>query len=165
MKKSMHQITNVIALALVIASGCREAGTIVQTGGESVPASITPRAEVATSGTIALVTLVLDVRGEVGKIGSFTGRLRFNPAALQYEAEVDLLDGTLRASNPGAGVIRVAGASTSGMNVAKLAAFRFTVKNGAVPQDISFEVEEVHELSRLNLQASLVRSPATEERP
>lgn len=161
----MNRTVAALALVVVVASGCREAGTIVQTGAESAPASITARTDVATSGETAVVTLVLDVRGDVGKVGSFTGRLRFNPAALHYEGEVELSDGTLRASNPGTGVVRVAGASTAGVNVARLAAFRFTIANASAPQNLSFELDELHELSRVSLQARLTSAVPAEQRP
>ena len=161
----MNRTAVALTLVLMIASGCREAGTIVQTGAESVPASITARADVASTGATAVVTLLLDVRGDVGKVGSFTGRLRFNPAALHYEGEVELSDGTLRAANPGAGVVRVAGASTAGVDVARLAVFRFTVTNAHAPQDVVFELDELHELSRVSLQARLTSSVTAEQRP
>ncbi|MBC7673110.1 MAG: hypothetical protein H7247_11880 [Polaromonas sp.] len=161
----MNRTAVALILVLVIAGGCREAGTIVQTGAESVPASITARADVVSTGESAVVTLVLDVRGDVGKVGSFTGRLRFNPAALHYEGEVELSDGTLRASNPGAGVVRVAGASTVGVNVARLAVFHFTVINASAPRNVAFELDELHELSRINLQARLTSSVPAEQRP
>lgn len=153
-------------LAVVVAvGGCRETGTFVQSGVESGPAAISPRAVVVTTGASTLVTLVLDVHGDVGKIGSVTGRLRFNPSALRYDGEVDLADGTMRASNPEASDIRVASASALGLNVARLATFRFVVIDAALPQNLTFDVEELHELSRTNLQAQVVRTGDAGARP
>jgi hypothetical protein len=105
-----------------------------------------------------VVTVALDVSGTVGKLGSFTGRLHFDPAGLQYVGEVAVSDGTMRASNRVGDVIRVAGISTAGVNVAQLATVRFKVVNGSALESLHFDLEEVHELSRASL-LSLVRSP------
>ena len=144
----------VVALSLGV-GGCRDASRILQSSGQPVPRAIAPRAIVTTSGANAVVTLVLDVRGDVGKIGSFTGRLRYDPAVLTYDGDVALTDGTLRASNPALGEIRVAGASVTGVDVARLAVFRFIVKDASALRDVRFEIDELHELSHADLRASV----------
>jgi hypothetical protein len=151
------------ALALGLAAqGCRDAANLVSTTGHLAPRSITPRVVVAPNGSGAVLTLALDVRGDVGKIGSFTGRLLFDPTALFYDGEVPFSDGTDRASNPGDGVIRVAGASLNGVDVTNLAAFRFKVINAAALQQVRLELDEVHELSRANLNVLVRRSPVAQ---
>ena len=65
----------------------------------------------------------------------------------------------------GAGVVRVAGASTVGVNVARLAVFHFTVTNASAPRNVAFELDELHELSRVSLQARLTSSVPAEQRP
>jgi hypothetical protein len=150
------------ALALVLglaAQGCRE-GVPATTAGAIVARSITPKVDVAQDGAFAVVTLALDLRGDVGRIGSYTGRLLFDASALTFDTEVSPVDGTERASNPGAGVIRVAGAAVNGVNVAALAAFRFKVVNAAALQAVRLELDEVHEISRADLKALVRRPPA-----
>lgn len=136
-------------------SSCRDAGGVVQTGNQAVPRSITPRAAVTTSGNTAIVTLELDVHGAVGRIGSFTGRLHFDPAGLSYEGDTPWA--TLLAVNAGTGEIRVAGASPDGVDVTRLAELRFTVRNPTALQTLQFDLDEVHEVSRADVQATLRR--------
>ncbi len=159
--KSSIRLLPCVAIALAIAaSGCHEYRSVVPTVDQPASRSITPRIDVTSSGTSAVITLALDVQGDVGKIGSFTGRLHFDPAGLAYDDEVVLSDGTLRASNPGVGEIRFAGASAAGVEIAALAKFRFTVKNAAALQGVRFDLEEIHELTRADTHASVQRSPA-----
>ncbi len=155
-----QRVPVLVALAVSLTGvGCRDAGNVVQALGQPVPKSVTPVTSVALSGSNAIVTLVLDLRGDVGKIGSFTGRLRFDPAVMTYVGEIGIDDGTLRVSNPGTGEIRVAGASASGINAAVLASFRFVATDTAALRRITFAIEELHELSHADLQP-IVRSAA-----
>lgn len=161
MKNSIRRLPALVTVALALAaSACHDVSPIMQSATGAVPRAITPSTTIAVTGSSAVITLVLDTRGMVGQIGSFTGRLRFDPATLAYDSEVALSDGTLRASNPGAGEIRVAGASAAGIDLTQLAAFRFTLKNAAGLPGVRFELEELHELTRADLQASVLRSAA-----
>lgn len=149
-------LTAVGLATVVAAAGCHDADRALSATSADAPRSITPRAIVTRDGSAAIITLVLDVRGDVGKIGSFTGRLRFDPAALSYDREESLSDGTMRASNPETGSVRVAGASLSGVDVAQLAAFRFKVIDADALNALQFDIDELHELSRANVN-NLVR--------
>jgi hypothetical protein len=105
-----------------------------------------------------VVTIALDVGSQVGQLGSFTGRLRFDSLALGYVGEMTLSDGTARASNREGGVVRVAGMSASGIDATHIAAFRFKVVNPAALGAMQFDLEEIHEISHANM-ASFVRRP------
>ncbi|HYU09087.1 MAG TPA: cohesin domain-containing protein [Gemmatimonadales bacterium] len=79
------------------------------------------------------------------KVGSYTGRLHFDPAALQYKAEVTINDG-LRVANPngaGAGEIRFAGANATGFADLTLYSATFTVKAASWSRDLSLQMEEL----------------------
>ncbi len=79
------------------------------------------------------------------KVGSYTGRLHFDPAALQYKAEVAINDG-LRVANPngaGTGEIRFAGASATGFADLTLYSATFTVKAASWSRDLSLQMEEL----------------------
>lgn len=152
-----------VALSVTMAA-CRDTN-LTRPIGSSSPRSITPRVIVTRdTGATALVTVALDVSSTVGKLGSFTGRVHFDPAALVYVGDISLGDGTMRASNRVNDVVRVAGISTTGINVAQLATFRFRVVDPAALERLYFELEEVHELSRGDL-LSLVRSPTAPRAP
>ena len=112
-------------------------------------------------GDTAFVTLWIDVRGDVGKIGSFTGRLRYDQAVLEYGGEVAITDGTLRAVNPGSGEVRVAGASAAGVDRASLAVFRFRMRNGSENPGLQFDLDELHELSRVDARVNMQRRVGT----
>ena len=145
-----------VALAL-LATGCRDATNIVDSGQPLSKPSITPRANLVMRADTALVTVWLDVRGDVGKIGSFTGRLRYDQAVLEYGGEVPVNDGALRAVNAGAGEVRVAGASAAGVDRTSLAQFRFRVRNATGNPDLQFDLDELHELSRADARANMQR--------
>ena len=141
-------------------AACRDTTGLTRTATSNAPHSITPKLLILNdTGRTALVTVALDVSGNVGKLGSFTGRLHFDPASLDYSGEVAIGDGTTRATNRVGDVIRVAGISTGGVDVARLVTFRFRVLDKTALATLRFDLEEVHEVSATNL-LSLVRSPS-----
>ena len=156
--------TRLLCVAL-LAAGCRDTASLTRPMTSNAPRSITPKLVVhADTGSTVLVTLALDVGGNVGTLGSFTGRVHFNAASLDYIGEVAIGDGTTRAVNRVDDVIRVAGISTGGVNVARLGTFRFRVNDKAALATMRFDLDEVHELSTTNL-LSLVRSPSLVRAP
>lgn len=79
------------------------------------------------------------------KVGSYTGRLHFDPAMLQYKAEVAINDG-LRVANPNGaagGEIRFAGASATGFADLTLYSATFTVKGTSWSRDLTLLMEEL----------------------
>lgn len=149
----------------VLLAGCRETASLTRPTAANAPRSIAPKLVVrGDTGGTALVTVALELSGNVGTLGSFTGRLHFNPSSLQYDSEVAIADGTTRAVNHVGDVIRVAGISTSGVDANRLATFRFRVIDKAGLETMRFDLEEVHEISATNL-LSLVRSPNTGRLP
>lgn len=147
-----------LGATLALTTGCRDASNIVDTGQQLSKPSITPRTNLVMRGDTALVTVWIDVRGDVGKIGSFTGRLRYDQTALEYVGEVAINDGTLRAVNAGPGDVRVAGASAAGVDRASLATFRFRVRNASAVPELQFDLDELHELSRADARVNMQRS-------
>lgn len=96
------------------------------------------------------------------KLGSFTGRLRFNPARLEFKAENAINDG-LRVANPGnaaRGEIRFAGASAAGFTQLVLYDGTFQVKSANYAADLGLQMEELSAaMSLTNLQAQLRVNP------
>lgn len=153
-----------ISVAL-LGAACRDTTGLTRPTASNAPRTISPKLLVVSdTGKTALVTLALDVSGNVGKLGSFTGRLHFDPASLEYSGEVAIGDGTTRATNRVGDVIRVAGISTGGVDVARLVTFRFRVLDKTALAALRFDLEEVHEVSATNL-LSLVRSPSVTRIP
>jgi hypothetical protein len=79
------------------------------------------------------------------KLGSFTGRLRFNPARLTFRTENAISDG-LRVSNPAgatSGEIRFAGASPTGFTNLVLYDGTFEVKSANYATDLALQMEEL----------------------
>jgi hypothetical protein len=131
----------------------------------SAPRAIVPRIIITRdTGATFVATVALDVSGTVGKIGSFTGSLRFDATRVVYVGDVAATDGTTRVFNHVTDAIRVAGISTNGVNVAQVAAFRFVARDASALQAMHFDLEEVHELSRASL-LSLVRAPNVNRTP
>jgi hypothetical protein len=96
------------------------------------------------------------------KVGSYTGRLRFDPAALVFRSENKINDG-LRVSNPtGAtgGDIRFAGASATGFTNLTLFDGAFEVKRTDYQQQLALELPELSSaLTLTNLQPQLNVTP------
>ena len=96
------------------------------------------------------------------KLGSYTGRLRFNPARLEYKTENAISDG-LRIANPlnaARGEIRFAGASAAGFTQLVLYDGTFEVKGANYAADLALQMEELSAaMSLTNLQAQLRVSP------
>jgi len=162
--KARTRLVHLLCAASLVA-GCRDTAGLTRPTTASAPRSITPKLVVRTdTGHTVLVTLALDVSGNVGTLGSFTGRVHFDAASLEYDGEVAIGDGTMRAVNHVGDVVRVAGISTSSVNAARLATFRFTVLDKAALETMRFDLEEVHESSTTNL-LTLVRSPSVSRAP
>lgn len=79
------------------------------------------------------------------KVGSYTGRLHFDAAALQYKAEVTINDGlrVANANGAGAGEIRFAGASAAGFSDLTLYSATFTVKSADWLRQLTLQMEEL----------------------
>ncbi|HEV8305236.1 MAG TPA: cohesin domain-containing protein [Gemmatimonadales bacterium] len=93
------------------------------------------------------VRVSVQVRGaEAGlKVGSYTGRLRFDPALLQYKAEVAINDG-LRVANPNGaptGELRFAGANATGFANLTLYSAQFTVRSTDYARSLVLQMEEL----------------------
>ena len=79
------------------------------------------------------------------KLGSYTGRLHFDPAQLQFQQENPISDG-LRLANPAnasKGEIRFAGASAAGFATLVLYDASFTVKSAGYASGLSLVMEEM----------------------
>ncbi len=96
------------------------------------------------------------------KLGSYTGRLHFSPAALQFQEENKISDG-LRVSNPAnapKGEIRFAGASPTGFTTLVLYDGSFTVKSSDYTSGLTLVMEELSAAASLaNLRPSLKVNP------
>ena len=95
-------------------------------------------------------------------LGSYTGRLHFDPAALQFQQENPISDG-LRIANPAnaaKGEIRFAGASASGFATLVLYDGTFTVKGPGYAAGLALVMEEMSaakSLTNLRPQLSVSR--------
>ena len=92
------------------------------------------------------------------KLGSFTGRLRFNAAKLEFKGENAISDG-LRVNNAttaATGLIRFAGASPTGFTTLVLYDGTFQVKSADYAADLALQMEELSAaLSLTNLTPQL----------
>jgi uncharacterized lipoprotein YajG len=96
------------------------------------------------------------------KLGSFTGRLHFNPALLQFKSENAISDGlrVANALNATHGEIRFAGASAMGFTTLVLYDGTFEVKGANYAADLALQMEELSAATSLtNLRAQLKVSP------
>lgn len=112
-------------------------------------------------------TVRVAVKVQVGtqsnaKVGSYTGRLVFDPKRLAYRDEVKINDG-LRVANPNdaeRGAIRFAGAAAKGFADLTLYAAVFEVKGTDYASTLSLEMQELSAaLSLENLEPELKVAP------
>jgi hypothetical protein len=100
--------------------------------------------------------------GTEAALGSYTGRLRFNPEALGWREDVPIDDG-LRVTNPNgaaAGEIRFAGASAGGFGELTLYEGVFDVRTTDWLDALTLEMEELSAAETLgNLAPSLQIAP------
>jgi hypothetical protein len=96
------------------------------------------------------------------KLGSFTGRLHFNPALLLFKNENAISDG-LRVANPlnaARGEIRFAGASAMGFTTLVLYDGTFEVKGANYAAELTLQMEELSAATSLtNLRTQLRVNP------
>jgi hypothetical protein len=100
----------------------------------------------AQPGQVVRVRVEVQVGSEsTFKVGSFTGRLRFDPAALRFTAENPINDGMRVANANGAasGEIRFAGASPSGLTTLVLYDGTFEVRAAGFAQGLRLQMEEL----------------------
>jgi len=99
----------------------------------------------AAVGQTVKVSVVVRAADANLKVGSYTGRLHFDAAQLQYKAEVAISDG-LRVANPNGaatGEIRFAGASATGFADLTLYSATFTVKQANWTSALTLQMEEL----------------------
>jgi hypothetical protein len=92
------------------------------------------------------------------KVGSYTGRLKFDPEALAFKGDVKINDG-LRVTNPngaGAGELRFAGATATGFANLTLYEGVFEVKKAGYQDGLKLQMEELSAATTLtNLRQTL----------
>lgn len=92
------------------------------------------------------------------KLGSYTGRLRFSTAHLQFKSENPINDGlrVANATTASTGLIRFAGASATGFTNLVLYDASFEVKSADYASDLTLQMEELSAaLSLTNLAPQL----------
>lgn len=99
----------------------------------------------ATVGQTVKVSVVVRAADANVKVGSYTGRLHFDAASLQYKAEVAINDGlrVANANGAGTGEIRFAGASATGFADLTLYSASFTVKQANWTRGMTLQMEEL----------------------
>ena len=102
------------------------------------------------------------------KVGSYTGRLKFDPAGLVFKREIVLSDGlrVANAANAGLGEIRFAGANATGFTTTTLYSAEFVVKNGDFAGKLTLQMQELSAARTLqNLTSQLRMAPQVYQAP
>lgn len=157
-----------IAMAVVLlGAACADEPTrpdpVIPPVDQGISAFITVDNLRALPGQTVRVSVLVRSADALVKVGSYTGRLRFDPAMLQYKAEVAINDG-LRVANPngaGTGEIRFAGASATGFANLTLYSATFTVKGADWTRALALQMEELsaaRSLANLSAQLRVVRT-------
>jgi hypothetical protein len=158
---------NMLRIALVSLSltACQDEPARL-TGSTPPPPQQGVAAFVTVDNTSAAVGQTVRVRVEVQvgteanfKVGSFTGRLRFDPSRLAFRSENAISDGLRVANANGAagGEIRFAGASPGGFNTLVLYDGSFEVRSAGYMQTLQLQMEELSAAASLQNLAPQLR--------
>jgi hypothetical protein len=165
--KSVHAIT--VAALLLAALACKDDALKSKTPSEPLPSAQGAQAFLQVDNESAqpgervnvFVRVQLGTEGDT-KIGSYTGRLKFDPAFLSWASDLQINDG-MRVVNPngaGTGEIRFAGASATGFTDLALYHGVFQVKQAGYMDQIKLVMEEMSAAKTLgNMRAQLRVAP------
>ena len=106
-------------------------------------------------------SLVVSVQAiaTAGTVGSYTARINYDSTALRFDAEAQMNDQALRATNPAPGRLRFAGASPSGYSGGRLASYKFVVLRADGARTLSLDVDEIHMVTRVDAKSNLTVAP------
>lgn len=150
----MRVLRNVLLGALVVATAtaCDDDPLKTKAPGEPAPPTQGVQAYLAVDRQDAKPGDVVEiaVKLQIGtasnvKLGSYTGRLTFDPEALAYVDEIKINDG-MRVANPNAaeqGTIRFAGAAAKGFADLILYRAHFEVRKADFEEALRFQIEEL----------------------
>jgi cohesin domain-containing protein len=107
-------------------------------------------------------SLVVSVQAiaTTGTIGSYTARINYDSTALRFDAEAQMNDQALRATNPAPGRLRFAGASSTGFKDGRLASYKFVVLRANAAKTLSLRIDEIHMVTRVDASSNLTVAPA-----
>lgn len=164
-----------IAMAVVLfGAACADEPTrpdpVIPPVDQGIAAYVTADNLRAAPGQTVRISVLVRAADANVKVGSYTGRLRFDPALLQYKGEVAINDG-LRVANPngaGTGELRFAGASATGFTNLTLYSATFTVKQGDWTRALNLTMEELsaaRSLANLSAQVRVQRTIYADDQP
>jgi hypothetical protein len=164
----MRTVHFLVVGALALAA-CQDDPLTSRTPGEPSPpaqgiqAFIQVDNDRAQPGEQVRVWVKVQIGGETGaRLGSYTGRLRFDPSALDFRAETPIDDG-MRVTNPAGaprGDLRFAGAAPAGFQSLTLYEAAFEVTKAGYMDQLRLEMEEVSAaISLTNLTPTLRVAP------
>jgi hypothetical protein len=164
-----------IAMAVVLTgAACADEPTrpdpVIPPVDQGIAAYITVDNLHALPGQTVRITVQVSGADAATKVGSYTGRLRFDPALVQYKSEVSINDG-LRVANPNGaatGEIRFAGANAVGFANLTLYSAQFTVKSADWARSLTLQMEELsaaRTLANLSAQMQVMRTVYADGQP
>jgi len=158
-----------LLLGVLVLAGCQDEPLTSRAPGEPAPpaeglqAFIQVDNDHAQPGDLVHVWVRVQVgAGTDARLGSYTGRLRFDPAGLRFEQETAIDDG-MRVTNPAGaptGDVRFAGAAPAGFQNLTLYEATFEVMKPDYMDQLRLEMEEVSAaISLTNLTPTLRVAP------
>ena len=148
-----------LVTAAVFSVACSESyrSTVAQNPVPAVEAALVVSDSAPAVGT----ALVVSVRAiaKQSTVASYTAKINYDPALLQFDGEVASNDNALRANNASAGVVRIAGAAATGFTNGQLASYRFAVIGPNSVKTLSLVVDEMHMIDRVDAKTTLIVAP------
>lgn len=160
-----------MAFATVLAGAAcadKPQGPVLPPPGPGITARIVVDNLRALPGQTVQVTVEV-VSGTAGlKVGSYTGRLKFDPAGLTFKREIPLTDGlrVANTNNAATGEIRFAGANATGFTTTTLYSAEFVVKSPGYAGKLTLQMQELSAARSLqNLTPQLRMAPQVYQAP
>ena len=145
--------------AALLSVACSESyrSTVVQNPLPAVEAALVISDSAPPVGAALIVSV--QAVAKQGAVASYTAKINYDPAALRFDGEIAMSDNGVRASNPSAGLVRIAGAAATGFTNGQLASYRFVVLAPNSVRTLSLVVDEMHMIDRLDAKTTLTVAP------
>ena len=160
-----------MAFATVLAGAAcadKPQGPVLPPPGPGITARIVVDNLRALPGQTVRVTVEVVSGSAALQVGSYTGRLKFDPAGLTFKREVPLSDGlrVANANNAATGEIRFAGANATGFTTTTLYSADFVVKSPGYAGKLTLQMQELSAARSLqNLTSQLRMAPQVYQAP
>jgi hypothetical protein len=155
----LKKYASALVVTALLVVGCSESyrSSIVQNPAPTIEAVLIVSDLTPSIGGSLVVSVQAIATG--GTVGSYTARINYDSTALRFDGEAQMNDQALRATNPIPGMLRFAGASTTGFRDGRLVSYKFVVLRADAARTLSLGIDEIHMVTRTDAKSNLIVAP------